>query len=90
MAVPVCFPINSVGGSLFSTPSSAFVVCRLFDDGHCDQCGVIPHESFHLYVLLFSDAEHLFAYFLAILYPLWSNVYIDLQRIFFDWVVVGT
>ena len=43
---------------------------------------MIPHESFHLYVLIFSDAEHLFVYFLAILYPLWSNVYIDLQCIF--------
>ena len=23
-------------GSLFSTPSPAFIVCRLFDDGHSD------------------------------------------------------
>ena len=28
--------------SLFSTPSPAFLVCRLFDDGHSDWCEVIP------------------------------------------------
>ena len=28
---------------LFSTPSPAFTVCRFFDDGHSDQCEVIPH-----------------------------------------------
>ena len=27
--------------SLFSTPSPAFIVCRLFDDGHSDWCEVI-------------------------------------------------
>ena len=26
-------------GSLFSTPSPAFIVYRFFDDGHFDQCG---------------------------------------------------
>ena len=31
-----------------STPSPAFIVCRLFDDGHSDQCEVIPHCSFYL------------------------------------------
>ena len=34
---------------LFSTPSPAFIVCRLFDDGHSDQCEVIPHCSFDLH-----------------------------------------
>ena len=33
-------------GSLFSIPSLAFVVGRLFDDGHSDQCEVISHCSF--------------------------------------------
>ena len=31
---------------LFSTPSPAFIVCRLFDDGHSDLCEVVPHCSF--------------------------------------------
>ena len=32
--------------SLFSTPSPAFIVCRLFDDGHSDQCKVTSHWGF--------------------------------------------
>ena len=32
-------------GSLFSTPSPAFVICRLFKDGHSDWCEVVPHYS---------------------------------------------
>ena len=36
-------------GSLFSTPSLAFIVSRFFDDGHSDQCEVIPHCSFDLH-----------------------------------------
>ena len=41
-------------GSLFSTPSPAFIVCRFFDDGHSDRCEVIPHGSFDLH---FSNAD---------------------------------
>ena len=33
-------------GSLFSTPSPEFIVCRLFDDDHSDCCEVLPHCSF--------------------------------------------
>ena len=33
-------------GSLFSTCSPAYIVCRFFDD--CDQCEVISHCSFDL------------------------------------------
>ena len=36
-------------GSLFSTPSPAFIVCRFFDDGHSDWCEVITHGSFDLH-----------------------------------------
>ena len=35
-------------GFLFSTPS-AFIVCRLFDDGHSDQCEVRSHCGFDLH-----------------------------------------
>ena len=35
--------------SLFSTPSPTFTVCRLFDDGHSDQCEMISHCSFDLH-----------------------------------------
>ena len=52
-------------GSFFSTPSPAFTVCRFFDDGHSDQCEVIPHCSFDLH---FSDddVEYPFMCLLAI------------------------
>ena len=40
--------------SLFSTPSPAFIVCTLFDDGHSYWCEVISHCSFDLY---FSNSE---------------------------------
>ena len=34
---------------LFSTPSPAFIVCRLFDDGHLDWYEVISHCNFDLH-----------------------------------------
>ena len=36
-------------GSLFSTSSPAFVVCRFSDDAHSNWCEVIPHCSFDLH-----------------------------------------
>ena len=50
VAVSIYIPTNSVeGGSLFSTPSPAFIVCRLFNDGHSEWCEVVPHCSFALH-----------------------------------------
>ena len=54
VAVPVCIPTISVEGSLFSTPSAAFIVCSLFDGSHSDWCEMIPHCGFDLH---FSDNE---------------------------------
>ena len=48
------FPPTMQEHSLFSTPSPAFIVCRLFDEGHSDQCEVIAHCGFDLH---FSDNE---------------------------------
>ena len=47
-------------GSLFSTLSPAFIVCRLFDDGHSDWCEVVWHCSFDLH---FSNNEQCWASF---------------------------
>ena len=48
VAVSIYIPTNSARAFFFSTPSPAFIVCRLFDDGHSDQCEVISHCSFDL------------------------------------------
>ena len=48
-AAPNYIPTNSVGGFPFFTPSPAFLICRLFDDGHSDQSEVIPQCSFDLH-----------------------------------------
>ena len=55
-------------GSLFSIPSTAFVVYRLFDDGHSDWCEVIPYCSLdvHISTITVSDVEHFFMGLLAI------------------------
>ena len=37
----ITFPPTVQEGSLLSTPSPAFIICRLFDDGHSDWCEVI-------------------------------------------------
>ena len=60
VAAPTYIPISSRESSFFSTPSPAFLICRLFDDGHCDWCEVTPHSSFYL---LFSNNEPCWAYF---------------------------
>ena len=48
VAVSVTFPPTVQERSLSSTPSAAFIVCRLLADGHSDQCEVISHCSFDL------------------------------------------
>ena len=50
----------------FSTPSPAFIVCRLFDDGHSYWCEVISHCGFDLHFSIMRDVEHLFMCLLAI------------------------
>jgi len=53
-------------GSLFSTPSPAFIVCRLFDDHHSDWCEVVSHCNLDLLSQIMSNVEHLFICLLAI------------------------
>ena len=43
------FPQTVQEQSLFSTPSTTYIVCRLLDDGHSDWCEVIFHCSFDLH-----------------------------------------
>ena len=59
------FPPTVQERSLFSTPSPAFIVCRLFDDGHSYWCEVISHCGFDLHFSIMRDVEHLFMCLLA-------------------------
>ena len=53
-------------GSLFSAPSPAFIVYRLFESNHSDLREMVPHCGFDLHSLTMSDVEHLFMCLLAI------------------------
>ena len=53
VVAPIYIP-SKVYGSLFTTPSPAFIVCRLFDEGHSGLYKVAPHSGFEMY---FSNNE---------------------------------
>ena len=75
------FPSTVWEGSLFSSSSPAFTVCRFFDDGHSDQCEVISFCSFDLY---FSNNEHCWTFF-RVCWPsvclLWRSIHLGLLSI---------
>ena len=82
-AVSITFPPTVQEHSLFATPSPAFFVCRLFDEGHSDLCEVTSHCSFDLH---FSNNERCWASFYVFVghyrYLLWRNVCLGLLPIY--------
>ena len=68
VAASIYIPTNSVGGSLFSTASPTFIVCRHFNDRHSDQCGLICIS------LISSDVEYFFYVFFAHLYVFFGEM----------------
>ena len=49
VAAPTYISTHSVGRLPFLHTSPAFLISRLFNDGHSDQCEVVPHCSFDLH-----------------------------------------
>ena len=70
MAIPIYITINSAKGSLFCTSSPAIIVCRLFHDGHSDQCKVTPHGSLDLH---FSNNE-----------PCWASFHVFISHLYHE------
>ena len=83
MAVQFTFPPTVQEPSLFSTPSPAFIVCILLDEGHSDWCEVISHCSFDLH---FSSNEWYWASFNVFISHLFiffgENVYSDPLKLY--------
>ena len=77
VAAPIYIPTNSVGGFLFSTSSLAFIICRLFDDGHSDWCEVISHCSLGCISLIISHVEHLYV----------GHLYVYLGLLLYGWTL---
>ena len=72
---------------LFSTPFPAFTVCRLFDDGHSDQCEVIPHCSFDLHFSTNEQCRASFHVFVSHLYVFFGEMSVKVFSPLFVWVV---
>ena len=48
VAAPIYIPTNSTGGFPFFYSLFSMLFIRLLNNGHSDQCEVVPHCSFDL------------------------------------------
>ena len=86
-AVSTYIPINSAAGSLFSTSSPAFIICRFFffNDGNSDWYKVILHCSFICIFLIVMLSIFSCIYWSSVCL-IWRSVCLGL-RPFLDWAV---
>ena len=73
--------------SLFSTLFPAFIVCRLFDESHSDQCEVIAHCSFDLHFSNYERCGPSFHVFVSHLYFFFGEMSVEVFSPLFDRVV---
>ena len=70
-------------GPLFSTPSPAFIVCRLLDRSHSHWCEMVPHSGFDVH---FSDNKWCWAsfhVFVSHLYVFFGEISVEFFGSFF-------
>ena len=87
VVVLVYIPTKSAGGSFFSTPSPACVICRLINDGHSDWCELVSRGSFDLH---FSINQRCWAFFHVLVGHLcifFGEMSIQVLCPFLNWVV---
>ena len=80
------FPVFKLMAFLFSTPSPAFIACRLLDSSHSDWHEMVPHCCFDLH---FSNNEWCWASFhvlhcwweCKLVQPLWRTVWRLLKKL---------
>ena len=68
VAAPIYISTDSLGGFPLPTPSPAFTVCGLLNDGRSDWCEAAPHCSFELHV---SDNE-----------PCWASFHVPVGHLY--------
>ena len=74
-------------GSLFSTSSPALIVCRIFDDGHSEQCEMIFHCILNVYFSKNGQCCASFHVFISHSYAFFGEMSVQVFCPLFGWVI---